>query len=93
VLWIRIRDAVLFVLFDPWIRGEKKSGSGMNIPDHISESLEIIFWVKNSLLIRIRYLFDPGAGMEKFGSGMWYKNLGYLMSPGSALLVEPTVKQ
>jgi hypothetical protein len=82
------------VLFDPWIRGEKKSRFGMNFPDHISESLEIIFWVKNSLLrIRIRYLFDPGSGMEKFGSGMWYKNLGYLMSPESALLVESTVKQ
>ncbi len=24
----------------------KKSGSGMNNPDHISESLETIFWVK-----------------------------------------------
>jgi hypothetical protein len=24
----------------------KKSRSGMNIPDHISESLETIFWVK-----------------------------------------------
>ncbi len=24
----------------------KKSGPGMNIPDHISESLETIFWVK-----------------------------------------------
>jgi hypothetical protein len=24
----------------------KESGSGMNIPDHISESLERIFWVK-----------------------------------------------
>jgi hypothetical protein len=23
-----------------------RSGSGMNIPDHISESLETIFWVK-----------------------------------------------
>ncbi len=42
------------------------SGSGMNHPDHISESLELIFWFKylNSLL-RIR---DPG--WKKFGSGM-----------------------
>jgi hypothetical protein len=23
-------------------------GSGMNIPDHISESLETIFWIKNA---------------------------------------------
>jgi hypothetical protein len=30
--------------------GEKKSrfGTGMNIPDHISESLETIFGVKNT---------------------------------------------
>jgi hypothetical protein len=39
-------------LFDPWIRApgsvmDKKSGSGcgMNNPNHISESLEIIFWL------------------------------------------------
>jgi hypothetical protein len=31
------------------------SGSGMNIPDHISESLETIFWVK------IRKFFDADA--------------------------------
>jgi hypothetical protein len=37
------------------------SGSWMNIPDHISESLETNFWVKNA---------DPGSGMEKFGSGI-----------------------
>jgi hypothetical protein len=30
--------------FKPWMG--KKSGSGMNNPDHISESLETIFWVK-----------------------------------------------
>jgi hypothetical protein len=44
----------------------KKSGSGMKNPDHISESLETIFWVK------ILKFFDvyPGSGMEKFGSGM-----------------------
>jgi hypothetical protein len=34
--------------FDPWIRDGKNPdlGSGINIPDHISESLAI-FWVKN----------------------------------------------
>jgi hypothetical protein len=46
----------------------KKSGSGseMNNPDHISESLETIFGLKylNSLM-RIR---DPG--WKKFGSGI-----------------------
>jgi hypothetical protein len=32
-------------LFDPRIR------SGKNIPDHISESLETIFWVKNTEIL------------------------------------------
>jgi hypothetical protein len=59
VLRIRIRDQVLFSPQDPgWV---KKSGSGsgiqsgMNNPDHFSESLATIFWVKylNSLM-RIR---------------------------------------
>jgi hypothetical protein len=37
------------------------SGSGMNNPDHISKSLETIFWVK------ILKLFDadPESGLEK----------------------------
>jgi hypothetical protein len=34
---------------------KSRSGSGMNIPEHISESLETVFWGKNTL-IRIR---DP----------------------------------
>jgi hypothetical protein len=35
------------------------SGSGMNNPDHISDSLETIFWIK------ILEFFDayPGSGM------------------------------
>ena len=36
-------------------------GSGMNIPDHFSESLETVFGVP-----------DPGSKMEKFGSGIRY---------------------
>jgi hypothetical protein len=42
------------------------SGSGMDNPDHISESLETIFWVKylNSLL----WILDPGR--KKIGNGM-----------------------
>jgi hypothetical protein len=59
---------------------KSRSGFGMNIPDHISESLETIFRVKTTLhsLMRIR-IRDPGSGifltldpvsvMEKFGSG------------------------
>jgi hypothetical protein len=44
----------------------KKTGSGMNNPYYISESLETDFWIK------ILKLFDadPGSGMEKFESGM-----------------------
>jgi hypothetical protein len=52
------------------------SGSGMNNPDHISESLETIFRVK----ILKFFDADPGSGMEKnrirdlgwkkFGSGI-----------------------
>jgi hypothetical protein len=50
------------------------SGSGMNNPDHISESFETIFWVKILKFFDV----DPGFGMEKirirdgkkFGSGM-----------------------
>jgi hypothetical protein len=43
------------------------SGSGMNKPDHISESLETIFWVK----ILKFFDADPGSGpWEKFGSGI-----------------------
>jgi hypothetical protein len=38
------------------------SGSGMNHPDHISDSLETIFWVK----ILKFFDADPGSGMEKF---------------------------
>jgi hypothetical protein len=52
------------------------SGSGMNNPDHISESLETIFCVK----ILKFFEADPGSGMEKFGSGIQDKQ------PGSATL-------
>ncbi len=40
------------------------SGSGMNNPDHISETLETIFWVK------ILKFFDADPGWKKFGSGI-----------------------
>jgi hypothetical protein len=42
------------------------SGSGINILDHISESLETIFWVK----ILKFFDADPESGIEKFGSWM-----------------------
>jgi hypothetical protein len=56
---------------------KSRSGSKMNIPDHISESLETIIGVK---ILKFFYA-DPdpgsrvflalvsGSGMEKFGSG------------------------
>jgi hypothetical protein len=48
----------IWCLFDPGIRDGKKTGSGsrVNNPDHISESLETIFWVK------ILKFFDADPG-------------------------------
>jgi hypothetical protein len=40
------------------------SGSGMNNPDHISQSLETIFWVK------ILKFFDADPWWKKIGSGI-----------------------
>ncbi len=66
------------------------SGSGMNIPDYISESLETIFWVKNigtSLMrMRIRNLFDPGSGIRDGKIGIRDKH------PGSATLLTRCLK-
>jgi hypothetical protein len=45
-----------------WYPGWKKTGLvGMNNPDHISESLETILWVK----ILTFFDADPESGMEK----------------------------
>jgi hypothetical protein len=50
----------------------------MNILDHISESLETIFWVKKFFDEdpdpRVILTLDPGFGMEKFESGIWDKH-------------------
>jgi hypothetical protein len=73
VLRIWIRDPVPF---DPWIKDTEwgknpDPESGMNTPDHISESLKtILFWLKIPNLnffmrIRIRDIFDPRSGIEK----------------------------
>jgi len=45
---------------------KSRSGSGMNKSDHISESLETLFWVK----ILKFFDADPGSGMTKIGSGI-----------------------
>jgi hypothetical protein len=50
---------------------KSRTGSGINIPDHISESLETIFWVKKLKFFdadpgsEIFLTLDPGSGMEK----------------------------
>ncbi len=56
----------------------KKSGSGMNIPDHTSERLETIFRLNTYSLMRIRDLFDldPESRVEKFEN---LKGLGHEM--------------
>jgi hypothetical protein len=48
--------------------GEKKSGSGsgVNNPDHISESLETSYGLK--YIISLMWIRDPG--WKKFGSGI-----------------------
>ncbi len=66
---------------DPGSGMGNKSGSGMNNPDHISESLETIFWVK------LLKFFDADPGWKKFGSGMEkltnYECCGSGVYPGS----------
>jgi hypothetical protein len=48
-----------------------RSGSGMNIPDHIFESLETIFWLKMLEFFDAdpdpgsENILDPGSEMEK----------------------------
>ncbi len=85
---LRIRDPVLFWALE---LGWKKSGSGINISDHISDCLVTIFWVKNTkffvnsvLWIRDRkfQIQDPqsSSGTEKSRSVIGDKH------PGSATM-------
>jgi hypothetical protein len=54
---------------------KSRSGSGMNILDHLSQSLETIFSVKILKFFEgdedpgIFFILDPASGMEKNGSG------------------------
>ncbi len=60
--WIRVRNPGSVKNQDP----DTGSGSGMNIPDHISESLEAIFWVKIHKFFDADpdpEFFDPGSGI------------------------------
>ncbi len=71
MLRIRIRNPVPFCPLDPGsVMGKKLvSESGMNNPDHSSESLKTIFWVK----ILKFFDADPESGMGKnkdAGSGI-----------------------
>jgi hypothetical protein len=55
---------------DPgWVKNQDPdpgSRPGMNISDHISESLETIFWVKNTDSESWIFMtMDPGSEMEK----------------------------
>jgi hypothetical protein len=66
----------------------KKSriGSGMNIPDHIFESLETFFWVK--ILKFLDADADPGSG-NLFDLDPGWKKFGFRIlnkHPGSATL-------
>ncbi len=64
MLRIRIRDPVAFEPLDPgWVKNQDPgsgSGSGTNIPDHISENSEIIFWVKILTFLYADVDPDPG---------------------------------
>jgi hypothetical protein len=58
-----------------------KSGSGMNNPDHISESLKTIVWVK------ILKFFDTDPGWKKIGPGVGKNSdTGSGIHPGSVTL-------
>jgi hypothetical protein len=73
----------------------KKSGAGMIIPDHISESLSknvLDSKYLNSLMrMRIRDLFDPGSGIPDLfdpGSGIADEKVrSWDKHPGSATLL------
>jgi hypothetical protein len=55
---------------------KSKSGSGINIPDHISENSETNFWIKILKFLdadpdpTIVLTPGPGSGMEIFGTGI-----------------------
>ncbi len=59
-------DAFLTLYLGSGMGKKSGSGSGMNNPDHISESLVKIDWVK----ILKFFDADPGSEMEKIRSGI-----------------------
>ncbi len=74
--------SVIRCIFDPgirnqgmWMEKKSRSGSRMNIPDHISGSLETIFFLLKKFFDAdpesgICLTLDPGSAMENFGSGI-----------------------
>jgi hypothetical protein len=55
---------------------KSRSGSGKSIPDHISESLETLFWVK-----KLKFFYkDRDPGLKKFTYAIRDKH------PGSATM-------
>ncbi len=71
---LRIRDPVPCWTLDSgfgWVKNQDLQDPGWTVPDHISESLETIFWVKSTKILwcgsGIRNFFDPVSriGMEK----------------------------
>jgi hypothetical protein len=79
---------------------KSRSGSGMNVPDHIPESLETFSWVKILKFFyvdpdpgsRIFLTLDPGSGIflildgKKLGSGINIPDLQHCNQYGSATL-------
>ncbi len=83
MLRIPDRDPKLFWPLDLGFGMGKKSGSGsgMNNPDHVSESLVTIFWVK----ILKFFVADPGSRINIPDPQRWYTV--YLWLTGSTSLV------
>ncbi len=69
--------------FDIWIR-DPDPGYRMNIPDHFSESLETVFWVKNTYILWCgsgsgifwQWNREPGSGINILDPQQWVKYKG-----------------
>ncbi len=85
-IWDPGSGAFLILTPGSGIGKKSGSGSGMNNPNLISESLETIFWVKIlKSWMRIRARKNTDTGWKKFGSGIKNKH------PGSATLLKTNV--
>jgi hypothetical protein len=66
-----VRDSIAHPDPESGMGKKSGSGSGMNNPDHISESFEKVFW------FTIHKFFDADPGWKKFGSVIRDKHPGY----------------